>query len=69
MTIETYIRNLPVFASGEVYPAEPNVGLSSFVEDLTITLLNGDSVPGELSDEDEQRIVDLLVQAYNEPPC
>ena len=62
MTIETTIEgDLRVIASCEVHEGR--------VEDLEITLLNGKPFPGELSDEDEQRIVDLLVEAYNEPPC
>ena len=70
MTIETTIwEGLPVFASGEVRRAEPDVGMmSQFVEDLEVTFLSGHPVPGELSDEDEQRIVNELVAAYNEPP-
>ena len=71
MTIETTIRNgLPVIASGEVRRAEPDVGImSQFVEDLEVTFLSGHPVPFELSDEDDQRIVNELVAAYNEPPC
>ena len=62
MTIETTIRNdLPVLVSAELY--------GPFVEYLEIRLLNGDEFPGELSGEDEERIVDELVQACNEPPC
>ena len=70
MTVETTIRNgLPVLASGEVRRAEPDVGImSQFVEDLEVTFLSGHQVPGELSDEDDQRLVNELVSAYNEPP-
>ena len=71
MPIETTIRNgLPVLASGRVCRAEPDVGImSQFVEDLEVTFLSGHPVPGELSDEDDQRIVNEIVAAYNEPPC
>ena len=74
MTIETIIRNgLPVLASGNYQrgfagtrwqPAEP-----AGVEDLEVTFLSGHPVRFDLSDEDEQRLVDELVDAYNEPPC
>ena len=68
--VRTTIRNgLPVDASGIVRPAEPDVGImSQFVEDLEVTFLSGHPVPGELSDEDDQRLVNELVRAYNEPP-
>ena len=50
--------------------AEPDVGImTQFVEDLEVCFLSGHPVPGELSDEDDQRIVNKLVAAYNEPPC
>ena len=70
MTIETTINGgLPVIASGRICRAEPDVGImSQFVEDLEVTFMSGHPVPGELSDEDDTRIVDELVAAYNEPP-
>ena len=70
MTIETTIRNgLPVIASGIVYRAEPDVGIMGpHVEGIEVTFLSGHPVPFDLSDEDDQRIVDELVAAYNEPP-
>ena len=71
MTIETTIRDgLPVYASGDVYPPEPDVGImTQYVDGVYVTFLSGHVIPGELSDEDDQRIVDELVAAYNEPPC
>ena len=70
MTIRTTIRNgLPVLASGEVCRPEPDVGImTQFVEDLEVTFMSGHPVPGKLSDEDDQRLVDEIVDAYNEPP-
>ena len=70
MTIETTIRNgLPVRASGNVCRAEPDVGImSKFVEDLEVCFLSGHPVPYELSDEDDQRIVQELLEAYEAPP-
>ena len=69
MTIETTIRGgLPVLASGVVYCAEPDVGLGPHVEGIEVTFLSGHSFTGKLSDKDDQRLVDLLVEAYNEPP-
>ena len=69
-TIATTIRNgLPVIARGRVCRAEPDVGImSQFVEDLEVVFHSGYPVPGELSDEDDQRLVNELVSAYNEPP-
>ena len=60
MTIETTIRNgLPVRARGDVFNPELDVGImSQFVDEITITFLSGDEFTGELSDEDEQRIVE-----------
>ena len=71
MTIETTINGgLAVLASGNVQRAEPDVGITAqFVEDLEVTFLNGYPIPFELSDDDDQRIVNKLVAAYNEPPC
>ena len=71
MTIETTINGgLAVLASGRVQRAEPDVGImSQFVEDLEVTFLNGYPIPFELTDEDDTRLVDELVAAYNEPPC
>ena len=68
--IETTIRDgLPVLASGQVCRLEPDVGImSQFVEDLEVCFLSGHPVPGDLSDDDDQRIVNELVEAYNEPP-
>ena len=68
MTIETTIKDgLPVYASGEVCSAEPDVGImSQFVEDLEVVFRSGYPVPGELSDEDDQRIVNELVSAFND---
>ena len=59
LNLWTTIRNgLPVIASGRVCRAEPDVGImSQFVEDLEVVFLSGHPVPGELSDEDDQRIV------------
>ena len=70
MTIYTTIRNgLPVLVSGEVRDAEPDVGLmTQYVEDFQIQFLSGDPITFEISDEDDQRLVDELVSAYNEPP-
>ena len=70
MTIETIIRNgLRVLVSGDVFDPEPDVGLPrQFVDNLKVTFLSGDEFPFELSDEDDQRLVDELVAAYNEPP-
>ena len=70
MTIETTIRNgLPVIVSGVVYRAEPDVGLMRpYVEGIEVMFMSGHPVPGELSDEDDQRLVNELVGAYNEPP-
>ena len=67
--IETIIKDgLPVIARGEICRSEPDVGImSEFVEDLEVCFLSGHPVPGDLSDEDDQRIVDELVNAYNEP--
>ena len=69
--IETTIKDgLPVLASGEVQRPEPDVGImSQFVEDLEVCFLSGHPVPFELSDEDDQRVVNEIVNAYNEPPC
>ena len=69
-TIETTINDgLPVFASGTVCGAEPDVGLmSQFVEDLEVCFLSGHPFPDDLSDDDDQRIVNELVEAHNEPP-
>ena len=71
MTIETTINNgLPVEASGRVVRADATVGPPGWVvEDLEITFLSGYPIPFELSDEDDQRVVNELVAAYNEPPC
>ena len=76
MTIETTIKDgLPVIARGVVRPPERDVGImGQFVEDLEIFFRGkrrpyacGRPFPHELSDEDDQRIVDELVSAYNEP--
>ena len=71
MTIETTIKGgLPVIASAIVYRAEPDVGLMGpHVEGIEVCFLSGHPVPFELSDEDDQRIADELVEAYEEPPC
>ena len=71
MTIETTIRDgLPVIAGGDVYSPEPDVGImTQYVDGVYVTFLSGHEFHGELSDEDDQRIVDELVAAYNEPPC
>ena len=68
--ILTTIRDgLPVYAFGEVYPPEPDVGLmTQYVDGVYITFLSGHEFHGELSDEDYQRIVNELVAAYNERP-
>ena len=75
--IETTIKNgLPVIARGIVQSDDPTVELPGrFVEDLEIFFRHkrrpyacGRPFPHELSDEDEQRIVDEIVSAYNEPP-
>ena len=68
--IETTIKDgLPVIASGEVQRAEPDVGLMGpFVEDLEVKFLSGHPVPFELSDEDEQHVINAIVEAYSEPP-
>ena len=70
MTIETTIRDgLPVLASGIVRRADSTVGPAGWVvEDLEVTFLSGHPIPFDLSDEDDQRIVNELVDAYNEPP-
>ena len=62
-------NGLPVYASGEIHAAEPDVGLMTpFVDNLEVTFPSGYAVPFELSDEDDQRLVNELVEAYNEPP-
>ena len=70
MTIVTYVNNgLPVRASGDIRDAEPLVGLmSQFVENMDVTFPNGYPLPFELSDKDDQRIVNELINAHNEPP-
>ena len=70
MTIETTIRDgLPVIAGGDVYPPEPDVGImTQYLDGVYVTFLSGHEFHGKLSDDDEQRIVDELVAAYNEPP-
>ena len=70
MTIETTIRGgLPVLASAEVHRAEPDVGvMGPYVEGIEVTFLSGHPIPFEISDKDDQRIADELVEAYNEPP-
>ena len=70
MTIETTIRDgLPVLASGRICRAEPDVGImSQFVEDLEVCFLSGHPVPGELSDEEDRKLVQELLEAYDEPP-
>ena len=71
MTIETTINGgLAVLARGNVCDAEPDVGLmEKFVDGLEVTFLNGYPVPFELTDKDDQRVVNELVAAYNESPC
>ena len=68
MTIRSTINNgLPVDASGEFHPPEPDVGLPRrYVDNIVITFLSGHEFPGELSDEDDQRIVQELLEAYDE---
>ena len=70
MTIETTIKDgLPVLASGDVYSAEPDVGImTQYVDGVYVTFLSGHEFTGELSGEDDQRLVNELVDAYNEPP-
>ena len=76
MTIGTTIRirttinnGLPVDASGDVFDPEPDVGLlGQYVDNLVVTFLSGYPIPFELTDEDDQRLVNELVSAYNEPP-
>ena len=59
----------PCSPAVEVRRAEPDVGImSQFVEDLEVTFLSGHPVPCDLSDEDDQRIVNDHLCAYNEPP-
>lgn len=71
MTIETTIRNgLPVLAIGALSRADSTVGPSGWVvDDLEVTFLSGHHIPFQLDEDDEERIVDELVQACNEPPC
>ena len=69
-TIETTVDNgsAKVRACGDVYDPEPEVGLmSQYVENLEVTYLNGDPIGAELSDDDEERIVNELIEAHNEP--
>ena len=59
-----------MFASGDVYPAEPDVGImTQYVDGVYVTFLSGHEFHGELSEDDEQRIVDEPVEAHNDPPC
>ena len=71
MTIETTINGgLPVFASGDVYPAEPDVGImTQYLDGVYVRFLSGHEFKGKISDKDEQRLVNLIVEAHNEPPC
>ena len=71
MTIETTINGgLPVFASGDVYSAEPDVGImTQYVDGVYVRFLSGHEFPGKLSDLDEQRLINEIVDAYNEGPC
>ena len=41
--------------------------MSLFVDDLQVNFLSGHRVPFELSNEDDQRLVNELIDAYNEP--
>ena len=70
-TIQTTILNgLPVEARGRVCRADPNVGPPGWVvEDLEMLFLSGHPVPYVLTDEEDQRLVNELVAAHNEPPC
>ena len=50
MTIETIIKGgLPVFASGDVYPAEPDVGImTQYVDGVYVRFLSGHEFHGKL---------------------
>ena len=69
--IQTIVEEgIPVYASGIVRPPERDVGImGQYVEGLFVTFLGGEEFPGELSEEDERRIVEELVAAYNDGPC
>ena len=71
MEIETTIKDgLPVIARGEVQRPEPDVGIMShYIEGIEVTFLSGHPVPFEISDKDDQRLADELLEAYDEPPC
>ena len=68
--ILTTIRDgLPVYAFGDVYPREPDVGImTQYVDVVYVGFLSGHEFHGEISREDEQRIINEIVDAYNEPP-
>ena len=69
--IEIAIRNgLRVRASGDVFDPEPEVGLvTQYVDNMEVKFLSGHPVPFDLSDEDDQLVVNAIVDAYNESPC
>ena len=65
MRIETTIKNgLPVTASATIGSPEPDVGLPyHYVDDLEIRWLSGNVCHLPLSEADEQRICDEILEA------
>ena len=68
MRIETNIKNgLPVTAEGVIESPEPDVGLfCPYVSDLEIRWLSGHVCNLPLSEADEQRICDEILETVND---